>query len=193
MNRFFYSTGLILLGCCFFAADCFAHKISIFAYVDQGLVKTESKFSGGRPAKGCQLSMVKGSSTVVIGRTDESGFFNFPVPEQKQAFDLVVTCGDGHRGQWRVEADELPGTGIPVKDVDSPLKATQVQVNTVEKDQDIRRLLREELGAELGPIKRQLAELKQDRVSVTDIMGGLGYFLGLAGLASYMRFRKEGK
>ena len=191
MNKCFAVVLLVLSGICFSLTDCFGHKMSIFAYVDQGLVKTESKFSGGRAAKGCQLSMVKGAATIAIGQTDESGFFNFPVPEQKESFDLVVTCGDGHRGEWRVEADELHG--VPVVDSTSFSKAVQPQVNPVQTDQDIRLIIREELGAELGPIRRQLAELKQDKISFTDIMGGFGYFLGLAGLASYMRFRKEGK
>lgn len=182
---------LMLSGSCLLVTDCFAHKITIFAYVDQGLVKTESKFSGGRPAKGCQISIVKGSSPVAVGQTDEKGLFNFPVPEAKKGLDLIVTCGDGHRGQWRVEADELQN--LPVVSGQSQVETVPVQVNEVQNDQDIRLLLREELGAELGPIKRQLAELKQDSVSFTDIVGGLGYILGLAGLISYMRFRREGK
>ncbi len=170
------------------ADNCFAHKITLFGYIDQDMVKTESKFSGGRSAKHCQITMITGTEPLFMGETDENGLLNFPVPAEKQGFDIVVTCGDGHRGSWRIETDELLGSVDSHTHTDVSLTSTAVQ-----DDSALRLLFREELARELSPIKRQLAELKEDTVSFADIMGGLGYFLGLAGLASYMRFRKAGK
>ena len=182
-----YVYALVVLASFSFTADCLAHKITVFAYVDQNMVKTESKFSGGRAAQHCQLSRITGGASVLIGETDEQGMFDFPVPTPKEGFELIVTCGDGHQGKWRIEADELLGTvSTPSHTEVSPPSSPLPSATS-----DIRLILREELATELGSIKRQLAELQQDKVSFADIMGGLGYFLGLAGLASYMRFRKE--
>ncbi len=191
-NRLIIVVGLaVLLG---FSSSCLAHKITVFGYVEQGVVKTESMFSGGRVAQDCSLSIDSGGGSVFIGKTDERGLLDFPVPDQAEGFDLVVVCGDGHRGSWRIEAEEFvamgatPGGDMSAKDAVSVSATVPVTVPS-----DFRRILREELTAELGPINRQLTKLRQDKISLADIMGGLGYFLGLAGLASYMRFRKCGK
>lgn len=178
-----------------FSSSCFAHKINVFGYVEQGMVKTESMFSGGRVAQNCTLSIDSGSGTpVFIGKTDERGLLDFPVPGQVNGFDLLVVCGDGHRGTWRIEAEEFIETGAtPSGDAPVPDAVSVSTTVPVTVPSDFRRILREELAAELGPVKRQLAKLRQDKISLADIMGGLGYFLGLAGLASYMRFRKCGK
>ncbi|MDA3833292.1 MAG: hypothetical protein PF495_07840 [Spirochaetales bacterium] len=172
-----------------FGTDCLAHKITVFGYVDQGMVKTESKFSGGRAAKQCQLSVLTGDSPVFVGLTDDLGMLDFPIPEPPSAFDIFVSCGDGHKGQWRINAEEL---GAPPEPHIHAKEALPERV--ISRDSSaIRLIVREELAAELGPMKRQLAQLQQDTVSLADIMGGLGYFLGLAGLASYMRYRRDGK
>lgn len=185
------------LGICFLVlflvmlsgAECAAHKITVFGYVDQGMVKTESTFSGGRVAKHCQLSVLNDGEPVLMGSTDDNGMLDFPVPEEQVGFEIIVSCGDGHRGAWRIEAEELGAPPVASSHTDSP-PAERV---TVPGAEDLRRIVREELAAELGPIKHQLGQLKQGSVSLADIMGGLGYFLGLAGLASYMRFRRDGR
>lgn len=185
----------IVILCIFFmASDCFAHKITVFGYVDQGLVKTESMFSGGRVAQNCTLSITGDAGPILIGKTDEKGLLDFPISGQKDGFDLVVVCGDGHRGSWRIEANEFLEVPELVKVSSEQEQAVSVPTSvTTPENTDLRQMIREELSAELGPIKRQLAMLKQDKVSIADIMGGLGYFLGLAGLASYMRYRRHGK
>lgn len=179
---------LVLLLVLLFGTECSAHKITVFGYVDQSMVKTESKFSGGRPAKGCQLTVLTGTSPVIVGHTDEKGRLDFPVPEQHIGFDILVSCGEGHQGKWRIDTEELGGFPETPSSTGSPQKVTLPA-----QDSALQLMIRAELAAALGPIKHQLAELKQDSVSLADIMGGLGYFLGLAGLASYMRFRRDGK
>ncbi len=189
MIKRLFSIISILLIVLSLSGTCFAHKITLFGYVDQGMVKTEAKFSGGRAAMHCQLSMVTEFEPLFIGETDDNGMLDFPIPEDKNGFDLIVTCGDGHRGTWRIESDELRGT---ISDQNHEHSHPEANTSMPVTD-DLRVMIREELDAELAPIKRQLAELRQDSVSLADIMGGLGYFLGLAGLASYMRFRKESR
>lgn len=186
MNRLCICT-LVLLAVFCVSGTCLAHKITLFGYVDQGMVKTEATFSGGRAAMHCQLSMITDTEPSFIGETDESGMLDFPIPQEKTGFDLIVTCGDGHRGTWRIEASELGGSSSNV----TPEHGPPVVITPSTEAVNLRSVIREELQAELGPIKRQLAELKQDTITLADIMGGLGYFLGLAGLASYMRFRKD--
>lgn len=97
---------LILLFLC--ASPAYAHKVHIFAYADGDLLKTESRFNGGRPARNCTVNVhaLSGDDIVETGKTDDQGLYHFPVPEQGGDLDIITTCGDGHRGSWRIEARE---------------------------------------------------------------------------------------
>jgi len=45
---------------------------------------------------------------------------------------------------------------------------------------------------ELIPIKRKLAEGSEQKLTLRDILGGLGYIFGLAGIAAYFQSKKSG-
>ncbi len=47
------------------------------------------------------------------------------------------------------------------------------------------------LDARLSPLRRQLAELRTEGPGVREIVGGMGWFVGLAGLALYFRSRRR--
>lgn len=54
-------------------------------------------------------------------------------------------------------------------------------------------LIREELGQELGPVRRALAEQKRDpSPGFRDILGGLGWIFGLAAIGALYYNRKKG-
>ncbi|MBB5142673.1 cobalamin biosynthesis protein CbiL [Desulfovibrio intestinalis] len=47
------------------------------------------------------------------------------------------------------------------------------------------------LDARLSPLRRQLAEMRTEGPGVREIVGGMGWFVGLAGLALYFRSRRR--
>ena len=47
------------------------------------------------------------------------------------------------------------------------------------------------LDKKLEPVIKMLAESRRQTLSVQDILGGIGYILGLVGIASYFHFRKN--
>jgi nickel transport protein len=47
------------------------------------------------------------------------------------------------------------------------------------------------LDSRLSPVKRQLAEMRTDEPGMREIVGGIGWFVGLAGLALYFRSRRR--
>ena len=47
------------------------------------------------------------------------------------------------------------------------------------------------LDSRLSPVKRQLAEMRTDEPGLREIVGGMGWFVGLAGLALYFRSRQR--
>jgi nickel transport protein len=48
------------------------------------------------------------------------------------------------------------------------------------------------LDRKLAPISRVLAEMQEQRVRPTDVLGGLGYIFGLVGVAAYFKRRPGG-
>ena len=55
----------------------------------------------------------------------------------------------------------------------------------------IDKALERALDKKLAPIMRTLAEMQEPKIRLTDVLGGLGYIFGLAGVAAYFK-RKPG-
>ena len=46
------------------------------------------------------------------------------------------------------------------------------------------------LDAKLGPIRKELAEMRVARPGFSEIFGGIGWLVGLAGIALYFKGRR---
>jgi nickel transport protein len=58
----------------------------------------------------------------------------------------------------------------------------------------LRAIVREELKAQIGPVMRALAETEDDRTpGLREIVGGLGWIVGILGLIIIVRGRKGPK
>ncbi len=184
------------------ALPCFAHKIRVFAWQEHDQVMAEAKFSGGRPALGVEVTVsdVANGEVLVTGSTDTFGRWSFPVPQNHQAVEVVVDGGDGHRASWTLHLD----TPVPNVPSDSPAPAAtagapketpndtgEALLTTPLNEAQLRELVSEVVAAELAPIKRTLAENSESAPTLQDILGAIGYILGLAGIAAYLHSRKN--
>lgn len=91
------------------AGDVFAHKVIVFAWVEDGMIYTESSFGSKRKAKDCALIVVDEKGTVVHeGKTDDQGEYGFKIPDHIKS-DLVIhlKAGTGHSATWRLPYNEL--------------------------------------------------------------------------------------
>lgn len=163
-----------------------AHKIHVFAWSSGDTVTVESSFSGNKPLLHGKIIVKnnKSGSILLQGNGDDKGIFSFNIPPEakKQKADLliVVSGSEGHQGEWLVPATEyLLENTIPETD-------HLPNINSAK----LRQMIKEILAQELGPIKRSLAQNKQQKPGFRDIVGGIGYLLGLAGLTAWLRNRK---
>lgn len=177
-----------------------AHRTNIFAWVEGDTVHTESKFSGGKDVQGAVIVVFDEEGNELLkGRTDDTGRFSFPVPATASGLRIVLEAGMGHRGEWRLSSAELGRTGqpqtplsggsgsAPVETVVPPLSQSTLS------EERLRRIVDEALEEKLQPLFRFLAESRQDKTSFSDILGGIGYIVGLVGLAAYLRYRHTEK
>jgi nickel transport protein len=56
---------------------------------------------------------------------------------------------------------------------------------------EIEKAFEKALDRKLAPIMRTLAEMREEKVRLADVLGGLGYIFGLVGAAAYFK-RKPG-
>lgn len=180
-----------------------AHKVTIFAWVEGDTVHTESKFSGGKMVKNGAVEVFDGQGTRLLdGRTDDQGEFSFKAPKITD-LTIVLTAGMGHRNSWKLTAAELgaetsaetavdpapsAATGSTARRQASPPPAGP-GLSAAEVDAIVAR----RLDQKLQPLTRMLVAARDKGPTVSDILGGIGYIIGLVGLGAYMRYRKDGR
>jgi nickel transport protein len=194
---------LVLCACLGLAVDvrpAVAHRVNVFAWVDGETVHTESKFSGGKTVNKGQVVVTDlDGNRLLEGQTDENGLFSFTIP-QRTGMRIELIAGMGHRGEWLLSADELGGAG-PSPGPDESRhdgnasgagnrgKTAAVGIDAEQLEQ----VVEAALDRKLQPIRKMLAEDRRTGPTAGDIFGGIGYILGLVGLATYVRFRKQRK
>lgn len=183
-----------------FPALSHAHKIRVFAWVAGDTVTVESGFSGGRPlVQGAvEVQNATTGSTLLRGKTDEKGIFTFSLAETAKGKDtglrIIVSGGEGHRNEWllQTEVDQqgadqaraaAPAT-TPVPPVPDPVISGQ------ESNEALTRILDQLLEEKLAPIRRSLAQAEEQKPGLTDILGAIGYLIGIAGIIAWMKSRR---
>jgi nickel transport protein len=178
-----------------------AHKVTIFAWVEGDTVYTQSKFSGGKPAKKATVVVYDDEGNQLLeGKTDEKGEFSFAVP-QRTALKVALKASMGHLAEWKISVEEV--TGQPASTEDSfagdPAEKNQDGWRPVAVSGDgmrldeLRLLIDDALDEKLAPITRMLVASQDRGPSVSDVVGGLGYIVGLMGVALYATNRKKRK
>ena len=100
-------TACLVLAIFLFPATVFAHKVSIFAWVEDDQVHTQSKFFGGKPVSGAAVRVSDPSGKKLLeGVTSAEGLLSFSIPV-KDDLTIVVDAGSGHRGEWTVKRGEF--------------------------------------------------------------------------------------
>ena len=168
-----------------------AHKVTVFAWVEGSTIHTESKFSGGRKVSGGKIEVFDENDRIIVkGTTDDRGKYDFPRPRAATALKVVLTAGMGHTNYWLITADELGGGEtthrLSPSDAPAPAAAAQVPVDAAAIEAVVERAVERKLA----PLRAQLA---QEAWGLRDIVAGVGYILGLMGLASYIHYRKAAR
>jgi len=185
-----------------FTTPALAHRVLIYAYAEGDTIHTESKFVPDTPVRQGKILVIdkKTDKVLLTGQTDDQGKFSFKIPAeavaQKMDLNIVVEAAMGHRGEWLLKADSyLPGA-TPVKAAApaAPASATTPAApgtTAVNLDQQaLEASLNKALERQLAPINEKLTELTIHRTTLPDIIGGIGYILGLFGLWAYFQSKR---
>jgi nickel transport protein len=176
-----------------------AHRAMIFAWVEGDTVYTESKFSGGRRVKGGGIHVYDlDGNQLLSGKTNHEGEFSFKKP-QKKGVKVVLLAGPGHRGEWTLLLEESQET--PSGESDALTEKENAAIEGGNKDRmtqeaglsadEIENAVEKVLEKKLRPVIKMLAESREQGPSVTEVLGGIGYILGLMGVAVYFSYRRR--
>jgi len=173
-----------------------AHRVILFAWVEGDRVFTESKFSGGKRVKQGDVIVYDSEGNQLLeGKTDDKGEFSFGVPK-KTSLKIVLIAGMGHRGEWTIPVSELEDVAGPQTKITPSQKAVrkktgkQPEISHLSSN-EIRLTVEEAIDKRLKPVMKILVELRENRPTFRDIFGGIGYILGLLGVAAYFNYRRK--
>ncbi|RLB09342.1 MAG: cobalt transporter CbiM [Deltaproteobacteria bacterium] len=174
----------------------FCHRINIFCYVDGASIRCEARFTPGGPVKNGEIIVrsVQTKEILLKANTNEKGEVSFRIPKKAidNHWDLKVICNAemGHRNFWIIKADELPQkeetAPVPEK---KDIEKTPQKIGISKRELEI--VISKIIRKELAPVKRDIAELSEHKISFQDIIAGLGYIFGLAGIALYFMSKKK--
>jgi len=175
--------------------SAFAHKVNIFAYVEEGKIYTESYFSDGKKCIESKIEVFDNQGNKLLeGLTDKEGAFSFEIPPGDGDLKLVLTASMGHRAEYIIQADELGNIkGLIEEKIEEPVSAVSPEVSSFDL-KEIQSLIEDALDEKLKPIMREMREIKksqEDRISPTEIIGGIGYIVGIFGIVAYFLSRKK--
>ncbi len=184
-----------------------AHNVTVFAWVDGDTIHTRSKFSGGKRVKNAPILVYDVKDVLLLeGKTDQKGMFSFKIP-QRTALKIVLKASMGHLAVWKLRAEEFGEAELKTAVQPIGMKAPhETDSSTAAFDEndhvsastrislgrrDIENIIDASLEKKLRPITEMLADTVNKEPGFTEIMGGIGYILGLVGIALYFANRQK--
>ena len=180
----------------------FAHKVSIFAWVEGDTVYTQSKFSRGRKVKGSPVIVFDPEGNKLLeGKTDDKGEFSFKIPKLT-ALKVVLKASMGHMAEWKIPVEDINPEAVSdikesyetsfhshsdVPDSNPPVSSESYGISR----QEIKKLIDESLDKKLTPIMNMLADSYGGGPGLNEIICGIGYIFGLVGVAMYFTSRRK--
>ena len=189
------------------AGSASAHRVNVFAWVEGDMIHVEGKFASGKIVKAGKIVVMDPQGVELLsGLTGDQGEFSFKAPRRAD-LRIVLIAGQGHQGEWVIRADEM--NDLPSDPVSETGTATGAQSAPTETDsktttdtktaaletnispKELESIIESVVDKKLKPINRMLSELRQEGPTVKDIFAGIGYILGLVGIAAYVHSRKK--
>jgi nickel transport protein len=97
----------------------------------------------------------------------------------------------GHRAEYSISADELRGAaGLIKEEPEESVSVISPETSSVDL-KEIQSLIEDALDEKLKPIMREIKKSQEDKISPTEIIGGIGYIIGFFGILAYFLSRKR--
>lgn len=192
-----------------------AHRVNVFAYAEGDTIHVECSYSRSDRVRFGEITVQNAATgqTYLTGKTDEQGNFAFTVPPGAKAakadLRILLKAGEGHQNDWIVEASEYLGAspaapasegsaGQSAAPAPKPAASAVASAGPAAVDQAaLRRMISEAVETavekKIAPIRKILLDEKEAGPGLVAIVGGIGWIVGLAGIAAFLKSRGHGK
>lgn len=211
---------LPLLACLLCAAPALAHKVNVFAVAENGALVGEAFFGGGGKAMDSPVEVYDaGGAMVAQGRTGADGTFRIPLPAAfTPPLRVVLKAGEGHQNDYTLTAQDLGLAAGTVSSAPAPAAAPSpasgpaaigpaasgpavaAPAGTMDEarlaalvEQAVAKAVPPIVEEKLAPLRLQLTRMaEQDQSArMREIIGGLGWIIGLVGIAAWFKRPKK--
>ena len=190
------------------AGSAIAHRVNVFAWAEGDIVYVECKFSGGKKITGGSIIVSDPSGVELLtGRTNDQGEFSFKRPQPTE-LKIILQAGMGHRAEWTLPVDDghaahpADNSRADNANARNKLKSpddqiyhqhseTQTAVYAGPSRAEIEAIVEKALDKKMKPVLKMLADSNAKGPGIGDILGGIGYIIGLVGIGAYFHNRKK--
>lgn len=170
----------------------FAHRVNIFAQVEGDSIIGQGYYNDGVPVRNQKVEVFRlNGQTLLELETDSAGYFRF-LPRIREDLKIVLYAGLGHQAEILIKASDLPEARMPQAEKAKSLQ-NKVEKTPEKSEIDVEQLRRmvEEVVEEKFNTLRELIVKQQKSISLTTVIGGIGYIFGIFGLFLYFRRKKR--
>lgn len=174
-----------------------AHRLNIFASNEGTIIRGSVYFQGMRAARTAPIRVLDPAGALLANVvTNEAGAFTFQVT-RRVAHHFVADLGDGHRAEFIVSAEQLPPF-LPAPSLPEPAEpvvgttseGTKAVMPADVAQEAIETIVENTVARHVGPLRQQIAAY-EDRIRWHDVLGGIGYIVGMTGVACYFLARRR--
>ena len=166
------------------APAAYSHKLKVFATAVGADISGYAYFvPGGRAQEASVIVKRADGSIADTLHTNENGDFSFAATSATD-HAILVDAGDGHEARYTVHASEITigGQATPVPAATSAPADQSVQTaSPAAGTVDIAPIVEQAVARQLRPLREQI-DAWQEKIWFHDVLGGLGYIIGIAGL-----------
>lgn len=186
IRRFAFVIAVIAVALGTGSAPALAHKMKIFASATGATILGYAYFNADSRAVQTRVTVLGADgSTVFTGVTDDKGQFAVQAT-RRMDHHISVIGEDGHMATFTVTAAELPESLPPAEGSGAaPATAAAVPAATAAAavgSDDLRNFIDQSVSRQLRPLREQI-DAYQEKIWLHDVIGGIGYIVGVAGLA----------
>ncbi len=181
------------------APPALAHKVVLSAYAAGDVIEGELGFSNGDMAVDTVVNVLDtDGNTLGETRTDADGFFVF-TPTQAVPHVFKADLGAGHVAAVTLAVDDLPasvargaGTVVETSLAAAPgaIPSDGTVLPVAAPPSVVREMIAEAVRNEVRPLRREIAAYKEQH-DLQTVLGGIGYILGVFGLAFFLLARRQ--
>ncbi|WP_157961867.1 hypothetical protein [Acuticoccus kandeliae] len=155
-----------------------AHRLKVFASRIGPSIEGEAYFAGSGPAEGVAIALEVEGAVVGTGISGADGRFALPAPDG--AVTVVADAQDGHVARFAIAAAGAPSSSVPAEPAVSATPAPGLDAEALETA----------IARQIAPLAAEIDAL-ESTLRLRDIIGGLGYIVGLFGLVAFLKARRR--